>query len=155
MVTKTESRVNGFGKNSFNLWADMTWECKTDPLPITVPNYLIHYTGDASKALYLAQLMYWCDRATRPDGFIWKKKADWEKEIGIKKKSIERYEKEFVEAGFLIIKVHKADGGFPTNHYKLDWNKLKGCIIKTLWDKDMIVTDKTVGNRKRKQLETQ
>lgn len=150
MVTKEESRVN---RESEKLFSVVTHYSKADnyPLQISVPNYLVHYTGDAGKALFLAQLIYWNDRAVRVDGYFWKSKQDWHKEIGIKKKTLERYEQEFVQAGFLSVVVKKAHG-FPTNHYKINMTKLTDCIINTLQHKEMAVTHETA---KRSYAKTQ
>lgn len=134
MVSEEQSKVNrNLGKGYIKIWNAVTEHCLPSefPLAISVPNYLISYTGDASKALFLAQLMYWADRPSRSDGFFYKTKTAWEREIGIKKKTLERYEEDFVQRGWLEIKSFRANGHF-TNHYRVDMIKLGNEILAHL-----------------------
>lgn len=103
-----------------------------DAKVIGVPTELIHFIGDQSKAVLLAQLIYWMDKGHRKDGLIYKTYKEIFQETGIKDKTCNRYYKEFREMGFFDWQVKKANKN-PTIHYKLDMDKL--CeLIQTFWE---------------------
>ena len=90
---------------------------------LAVPGELVHFVGSAQKAVFLSQLLYWSDKGTRSDGYIFKTKKDWKNEIGLSEYQITRYTAELIESEFLDTKLKKAFGN-PTVHYKLDVEKL-------------------------------
>lgn len=148
-VAQEKQKVNSnLGKGYVKIWNAVTEFCLPSefPLAVSVPNYLIHYLGDANKALFLAQLIYWNDRPQRDDGYFYKSKKDWEREIGLKKKTLERYEVEFVQRGWLDIKQIRAKGHF-TNHYKLDMVKLGNAILHNLDERGKVKPSKSLLNR--------
>jgi hypothetical protein len=98
---------------------------------VAVPSELIHFIGDAGKAVLLSQLIYWSDKGGRKDGFVFKTYDEIYAETGIKEKTCSRYYKEFKEKGFFDWKIKKANA-FPTVHFKLDMVKLTG-LIQTFW----------------------
>src|SRR4051794_33518401 len=77
---------------------------------IAVPSELIHFVGNTQKAVFLAQLVYWSDKATRKDGYVFKSRREWETETGLSSNQIERYTKEFKKKKFLNTKKLKAYG---------------------------------------------
>ena len=87
-----------------------------------VPSELINFTGKTQKAVFLAQLIYWSDKSTRTDKFVYKTANDWKKEIGLGRSQLESFTAEFKKLGFLETKVKRAEGN-PTVHYKLDLEK--------------------------------
>jgi nucleoside diphosphate kinase len=98
---------------------------------VAVPSELIHFIGDAGKAVLLSQLIYWSDKGGRKDGLIFKTYDEIYAETGIKEKTCSRYYKEFKEKGFFDWKIKKANS-FPTVHFKLDMVKLTR-LIETFW----------------------
>lgn len=46
-----------------------------------LPQEFLFLTGDATSALLLSQLVYWTERCTSPKGCVYKRQADWEKEM--------------------------------------------------------------------------
>ena len=76
-------------------------------------------TGNATLAQMLIQLIYWSDRATRADGFVYKSASDWINEVDASRYLV----RIFNDLPFIITKVHKANR-YPTTHYKVDFAKL-------------------------------
>lgn len=107
---------------------------------IGVPSELIHFIGDAGKAVLLAQLIYWSSRGSRKDGLIFKTYKEIFKETGIKDKTCNRYYKKFKEMGFFDWDVKKANGK-PTVHFKLDMDKLTE-LLRSFWEKRNGQTDR-------------
>jgi hypothetical protein len=108
---------------------------------IGVPTELIHFIGDAGKAVLLTQLIYWSNRGSRRDGLIFKTYKEIYNETGIKEKTCHRYYKEFKEMGFFDWDVKKAYGN-PTIHYKLDVDKLAE-LLQTFWENQNGQNDRT------------
>jgi hypothetical protein len=98
---------------------------------VAVPSELIHFIGDAGKAVLLSQLIYWSDKGGRKDGLVFKTYDEMYAETGIKKKTCNRYYKQFKAMGFFDWTTKKANS-FPTVHFKLDIVKLTK-MMKTFW----------------------
>lgn len=90
-----------------------------DAKVIAVPSELIHFTGKTQKAVFLAQLIYWSDRGSRPDKFIYKTRNQWTEETGLSSAQLASFTEDFKKLGFLQTKLKMADGK-PTIHYKLE-----------------------------------
>lgn len=92
---------------------------------IGVPIELIHFMGKLNsrgktqKALFFAQLIYWSDKGTRNDGFIYKTQTEWSKETGLSEGQISEYTTELELWQFVETKLKKANGN-PTVHYKVN-----------------------------------
>ena len=82
--------------------------------------------GDATTALMLSQLIYWCDkRSNENDGWVIKSYDEWDKELGLSKYQIKRASKKLVEYGLEVeCKRSRYHKGGATNHYKLDFSIL-------------------------------
>jgi len=76
-------------------------------------------TGNATLAQMLIQLIYWSDRTTRADGFVYKSAVDWINEVGASRYLV----RIFNDLPFIITKVQKANR-YPTTHYKIDFEML-------------------------------
>ena len=91
---------------------------------IAVPSELIHFVGSLTsrgktqKAVFLSQLIYWSDKGSRKDGFIFKTQREWKKETGLSESQVSTYTEEFESLELLETDLKKANGS-PTVHYKL------------------------------------
>jgi hypothetical protein len=79
--------------------------------------------GDHKSALVLAQLEYWTPRAkVKRDGYVWIKKSvtDWEIEMMLGRKEIDRINRALVQKGLVVINQYPW-GHFksPSAHYRL------------------------------------
>jgi hypothetical protein len=98
---------------------------------LTIPRVFIDYTGNISSALLLGQLIYWSERTTRLDGYIWKSYKEWEEELSLSKYQVCKAVKVLKNLGILKTVVRKAEGS-PTVHYKLDEVEFSKSIVKFL-----------------------
>lgn len=88
-------------------------------------NLFYDLTKTYCTASMLSRLIYWSDRATRADGFVYKSAADWKAETRASRHQVRL----FKDLPFIITKVQKANK-HPTTHYKIDFAKL----IQALYD---------------------
>ena len=86
---------------------------------LTVPRMFVALTGDTTLAIMLPQLIYWSDRTTRSDGFVYKSAADWAIEVGASSYSVRK----FNQLPFIETKIIKANGS-PTTHYRVRFDDL-------------------------------
>lgn len=85
---------------------------------LTIPRVFIDYTGDLPSALLLSQLLYWSERSTKKDGYVWKTYKDWEEELSLNSYQVKKAANKLKDKGFLKTAVRKAYGN-PTVHYFL------------------------------------
>jgi len=90
---------------------------------ITVNTTFVKFMDELECGVFLSQLIYWSDRGGRKDGWFYKTQKEWEEEIGIKRRAINRCIKKLEGKKILKTKVMKV-GGAPTTHYKLDMDVL-------------------------------
>lgn len=74
-------------------------------------------------AVYLQQLLYWCDKGTREDGFIYKSKDEIYEETGVTQHEQDRLRLLLVKLGCITTETHRANGS-PTIHYKANLEKI-------------------------------
>lgn len=86
---------------------------------LTVPRLFLDLTGDLSLAVMLSQLIYWSERTSRPDGFIFKSSADWYKEVGASDHAVRK----FKTLPYIETRLLKANGS-PTTHYRVNFELL-------------------------------
>ena len=98
---------------------------------VAVPREFIKLTGDPATGIFLAQLIYWCDRGSRKDGFIYKSHKEWEEEIGLERYYCKKARKKLEDMGILETKLKKANGA-PTLHYRLKMDKFVDKFINHL-----------------------
>lgn len=89
---------------------------------ITLNVAFVDFVDDLETGLFLSQLIYWSDRGTRKDGFIFKSDKEWHEELRLSKYAVRKAKKKLKEMGILETKVKKAYGN-PTTHYKLNKNE--------------------------------
>jgi hypothetical protein len=77
--------------------------------------------GSVTAGLFLAQLFYWHDRGSDPDGWIYKTQAEWEEETGLSRWEQETARRRLRERGLVEEKL----AGLPARlHYRLDVERL-------------------------------
>lgn len=86
---------------------------------LAIPREIIRFTGDLESGVFLAQLIYWTDKGSRKDGFIYKTLKEWQDEIFISEYSLRKIRKNLEGMGILETKVKKANGN-PTLHYRIN-----------------------------------
>jgi hypothetical protein len=85
---------------------------------ITIPKWLVQWTGDYPSAVLLNQILFHTSRKT--DGWFYKSYPEWEEELILKENQVRRCLKTIRELDLgLETKVKKANGA-PTTHYKVD-----------------------------------
>ena len=89
--------------------------------PIAFYPQLAKILGNIEAAIYYQQLIYWSDKGSRDDGFIYKTKEDIEQETTLSRFQQDRCRKQLEEAGWLETKLIRANG-HPTVHYKCLFN---------------------------------
>jgi len=89
---------------------------------LTIPREFVHYTGDVESALFLSQLIYWCDKGKNKEGWIYKTYQDWKEDICLTEYAVRKARKKLEKMGILETKIKKANGN-PTVHYRLKSNE--------------------------------
>lgn len=114
--------------DTFTLIKSLTGQSNTFSIPVQ----FIKYTGSFEAALFLSQLLWWSDKGSREDGFIFKTYAEWEEETTLSEyqvRKITRLLKNDYEV--LETKLLKANG-VPTLHYRLDPVKFSDSFLEFL-----------------------
>lgn len=88
-------------------------------------------------AAFLSQLIYWCDKGKRADGYIFKSAAEWTKETGVSRYHISQATNMLTDIGVLTTVTKKAKGS-PTLHYKFDRNAFHHAIKEFIADRQII-----------------
>lgn len=96
---------------------------QTPPIPYYPA--LARALAGINDALMLAQLMYWSDRTTDPDGWIWKRRDDWERELGMSRRQQETARSHLHDLGVVEERVR---GVPPRLEYRIDWAKIIGYL---------------------------
>jgi len=104
-----------FQQQVFNIVQSITGEKNV----LAVPREFIKLTGDLPSGVFLAQLVYWSDKGSRNDGFIYKTSKEWQEEIFLTDYSLRKSRNILESLGILETKTKKANGN-PTVHYKLN-----------------------------------
>lgn len=94
---------------------------------LVLPRLLIDITLDIRSALLLSQLIYWSDRTTDGNGWIYKSHKDWQTELGLNRYFLDKARDRLIQLGLIEVKIKKANGS-PTMHFRV-----KGDVLgKTL-----------------------
>jgi hypothetical protein len=97
---------------------------------LTTPQiFLKTFNGDHAKALFLSQILYWCDKTSRDDGWFYKSYSEWEEELFLTPYQIRKYTRDFKSIGLIDTKIKKANG-VVTVHYFVRREALKQWIVK-------------------------
>lgn len=93
----------------------------------TIPReFIVKLDGDVCAALFLSQLIYWSDKGY--DEWIFKSYADWEQELGLKKKKVMAIKAKLEMLGLIRTKVKKVNNS-PTVHYLLNAEALCNWLV--------------------------
>jgi hypothetical protein len=114
---------------------------------LAIPVEFVHYTGSLDAALFLSQLLYWSDKGSRKDGFIYKTYMEWKKEIHLGEYEVRKAVKVLKEKGILETEVKRANGS-PTCHYRLDGEKFSESFLEFL-------QKRTLGKSTNESVETE
>ena len=90
---------------------------------IHLPRRLITFCENMEYAVFLSQIIYWHDKGNNNQKWFFKSAKEWQEEINVKQKTIQRATRLFEKAGFLKTLVAKEYGKRVT-HYKLNFNLL-------------------------------
>ncbi len=105
---------NSFQEKMFMLMKEMTGSSNN----IAVSRLYCKAMGGLTGGVFLSQLVYWCDKGAREDGYIWKTNEEWEEETYLSKYEVTKARKVLEDVGVLETMVKKVCGN-PTLHYKL------------------------------------
>jgi len=106
---------DSFQQQIFNMIQSLSGEKNL----LAIPREIIRFTGDLESGAFLAQLIYWTDKGSRKDGFIYKTIKEWQDEVFISEYALRKIRKRLEGAGILETKLKKANGN-PTLHYKIN-----------------------------------
>jgi len=98
---------------------------------IVLPRLLVDITLDVNSALLLSQLIYWSDRTSDEDGWIYKSHKDWQVEIGLNRYFVDKARKRLIELGLIEVKLKRAHGS-PTVHFRVKGDVLNGMLNSLL-----------------------
>ena len=94
---------------------------------LVLPRLFIDLTGDFNSALLLSQLLYWSDRTSDRDGWIYKTHKDWQSELGLNRYFLDKAKSRLIQLGLIQVTIKKANGS-PTMHFKV----IEAMLSKTL-----------------------
>ncbi|MHB1681213.1 MAG: DnaD domain protein [Bacilli bacterium] len=86
---------------------------------LTVPRIFIDLTGNLQNAVMLSQLVYWSDRTSNPQGWIYKSFDEWKEETSLTRHALRKARESLEEIGVVATMVKKSNGS-PTVHYQLN-----------------------------------
>jgi len=93
--------------------------------PVAYHPDIARMLGSVKDAVFLCQLLYWTDKGSRTDGYIWKTQDDWEKETGLSRYEQKTARNHLIELGLLEEKL----AGIPaTMHYRINLEALTDSI---------------------------
>ena len=69
--------------------------------PVAYHPHLAKAVGSVTAGLFLSQLLYWSDKGSEPEGWIWKTQEDWREEIGLSRREQETARKHLVSLDVL------------------------------------------------------
>jgi len=85
---------------------------------LVLPRLFIDITLDIKSALLLSQLIYWSDRTTDGNGWIYKSHKDWQTELGLNRYFLDKARDRLIQLGLIEVKIKKANGS-PTMHFRV------------------------------------
>lgn len=94
---------------------------------LTIPRVYFELTGNLTQALVLNQIVFWCGKSKRQDGYFYKSYKEWYEETALSERQV-RYATEKLEPFGVKTKLKKAEGA-PTIHYYVDLDKLLEFIL--------------------------
>ena len=95
--------------------------------PVAFYVLLAEVGGSPAAGLFLSQTLYWTERTSDPDGWFYKKRDDWTKEIGLSRTQQESVRRLLRTRGLLY---ESKRGVPPTLHYRLDLDRLNAAVSR-------------------------
>ncbi|MBN1857119.1 MAG: hypothetical protein JW846_09225 [Dehalococcoidia bacterium] len=83
-----------------------------------LPQNYLFLTGDANSALLLSQLVYWSERTTDPEGWVFKSLPDWGRELNLHRRTLEHARRRLMQLGLIETSIKQAYR-CPTTHYRI------------------------------------
>lgn len=122
---------NNYQNEIFNMIKQLTGSANLIALPIV---FIEFCDDDISTALVLSQLIYWTDKS-KNDGWVAKSLKDWEQELRLSRKMVDRIKNYLEKRQLIELKVKKFDGT-PTMHYKVNQEKFAEEFLSFLKEKE-------------------
>jgi len=107
--------------------------------------------GDLHIAAMLSTLMYWCDRGSDKDGWIWKSYREWSVETGLNRNQVDKATKWLKEREYLET-IKRMARGHPTLHYRLNQINVLGAISRICMTKQIDLTKPANGRCQYEQM---
>jgi len=114
--------------------------------PIAFHPALARLVGRATAGIFLSQLLYWCDRSSHEDGWVYKTASDWEFETTLSEDEQRGARKLFADIG--IVESAQAWEHFPqfskfdkTLCYRVNFERLEECLQRMNWPQSLAVTE--------------
>jgi hypothetical protein len=95
--------------------------------PVAFYVVLAEVGGSAAAGLFLSQTLYWTARTSDPDGWFYKTREDWTREIGLTRTQQEGVRRLLRARGFLR---ESRRGIPPTLYYRLDLDRLDASVVQ-------------------------
>lgn len=92
---------------------------------------LVKFFEDWNAAILFSQLVYWSDRTTNDEGWIYKTADDWYEEIYLSRYQVKKAQERLEKMEVIETTIKKANGS-PTTHYKVNFDKLSESFLKFL-----------------------
>ena len=101
--------------------------------PVAYYPKLRQITGSVTATLFLCQLAYWHGKGKRTDGWIWKTKAEMQKETGLSRREQDTARKALKKRGF----IEESKRGIPARlHYRLKLDAIEQAWKEVLAQKE-------------------
>lgn len=88
------------------------------PKLILAPRDFTYITGSVESSIFLSQMLYWQDKTSNQERWIYKTYQEWCDETGLKMSQVKKAVHKLVALGILDTKLKKARS-VPTLHYRL------------------------------------
>jgi hypothetical protein len=98
---------------------------------IGIPRAFCGFMGSLEGGAFLSQLIFWCDKGKRTDGFIYKTYQEWQDDVMLSEYKVKKFSQQLVDMGILETALKRANGA-PTIHYRFDYEKFQNQFLKFL-----------------------
>jgi hypothetical protein len=109
-----------FQRQIFDLIKSMTGQGNVLTIPVLFTKKL---NNDLNAAIFLSQLIYWSDRGKHGGGWIYKTYKEWQEELCLSRRKIDRAREKLTKLQLLETRVKRANGA-PTVHYRVNSKNL-------------------------------
>ena len=93
--------------------------------------YIDAMDGDLAGGMFLSEIVFWCDKGGRSDGWFYRTAQEWQERAYLTRYQVNKYTKVCEGWGWLESSVMKANNA-PTVHYRVDRAKFEIWILKFL-----------------------